>query len=212
MMTKKLKLNDISKDGDTQLIEINPEELVPLPPPYDKEEELPRFKKLTQDQRERLVCNLDGVVSYAALPKPGNKEEEEKYIGLFISGFKKLLSKENNWTFLQPLLLSLDYCARCQTCNDACPIYLASGRNDLYRPHYPSEIFRRIIEKYAKRGGKSISKLKGTGIELNWAKTSRLYGLSYRCNLWRRCAQTCPLGVDNALITRALRKLFSQEL
>ncbi|HUT67375.1 MAG TPA: (Fe-S)-binding protein, partial [Dehalococcoidales bacterium] len=210
MAKKNLKLTDISKDGDTQLIEINPEELIPLPPPYDKLEELPGFKQLTEEQRGRLVCNLDGVVSYAALPKPREKEEEKKYIEQFVSGMKKLLSKENNWTFLQPLLLSLDYCARCQTCNDACPVYVASGKNDLYRPTYRSEIFRRLVNKYVKPGGKLRAKLTGGDIELNWATISRLYELSYRCNLCRRCAQVCPLGVDNGLITRELRKLFSQ--
>ena len=56
------------------------------------------------------------------------------------------------------------------------------------------------------------AKLTGKDIELNWATITRLYELSYRCNLCRRCAQTCPMGVDNALITRELRKVFSQEL
>ncbi|MBM3334862.1 (Fe-S)-binding protein, partial [Candidatus Sumerlaeota bacterium] len=36
--------------------------------------------------------------------------------------------------------------------------------------------------------------------------------LSYRCNLCRRCAQTCPIGADNGLVAREIRKLFSQEL
>jgi len=209
---RKLKLTDISKGEDTQLIDINIDEMMPLPPPYDKVEELRGFKQLTDDQRERLVCNLDGVVSYAALPKPKNKEEEKKYVEQFVSGLKKLLSKENNWTFLQPLLLSIDYCAQCQTCCDACPIYLASDRNDLYRPTYRSEIFRRLVNKYIKPGGKLRAKVTGGDIELNWTTISRLYELSYRCNLCRRCAQSCPMGVDNALISRELRKLFSQEL
>ena len=210
-MKKNLKLTDISKGGDTQLTEINIDELIPLPPPYDKIEELPGFKRLTEDQRERLVCNLDGFVS-SALPKPRNKEEEKKYVVQFVSGLKKLLSKKDNWTFLQPLLLSLDYCAQCQTCNDACPIYLASGKNDLYRPTYRSEIFRRLVNKYVKPGGKLRAKLNRGDIELNWTTITRLYELSYRCTLCRRCAQFCPMGVDNALITRELRKLFSQEL
>jgi Fe-S oxidoreductase len=210
-MKKKLKLTDISKGGDTQLTDINLDELIPLPPPYDKPEELPGFKRLTEDQRERLVCNLDGVIALA-LPKPKNKEEEKKYVEQFVSGLKKLLSRENNWTFLQPLLLSLDYCAQCQTCSDACPVYLASGKNELYRPIYRSEIFRRLVNKYAKPGGKLLAKLNKRDIELNWATITRLYELSYRCNLCRRCAQACPMGVDNALITRELRKLFSQEL
>ena len=210
-MTKKLKLTDIAKGKDNQLTEVNIDELIPLPPPYDKAEELPGIKQLTRDQRERLVANLDGFVALA-LPRPKNNEEEKKYIEQFISGLKKLLSKENNWTFLQPLLLSLDYCARCQTCNENCHLYLASGKNDLYRPTYRSEIFRRLVNKYVKPGGKLRTRFDGADIELNWATVSRLYELSYRCNLCRRCTQACPLGVDNALITRELRKLFSQEL
>jgi len=210
-MKRDLKLTDLSKAGDTQLTEVTIDELIPLPPPYDKVEELPGFKRLTKDQRERLVCNLDGVVALA-LPKPQNNEEEKQVVRQFVSGLKKLLSRENNWTFLQPLLLSLDYCTQCQTCNDACAIYLASGKNDLYRPTYRSEIFRRLVNKYVKPGGKLRAKLNQGGIELNWTTITRLYELSYRCNLCRRCVQSCPMGVDNALIARELRKLFSQEL
>ncbi len=36
--------------------------------------------------------------------------------------------------------------------------------------------------------------------------------LAYRCTLCRRCAAACPIGVDNALLARELRKLFSMEL
>jgi Fe-S oxidoreductase len=208
---KSLKLTDITEDGEERLTEIDIKELIPLPPPYDKVEELPGIKEPTEDQRRRLVCNLDGAVALA-LPRPKNLEEEEKYINQFISGLRKLLNRENNWTFLQPLLLSLDYCMRCQTCNDACHIYLASGKNDLYRPTYRTEIFRRLVNRYGRPGGRWLKKLGGGDIRLNWATISRLYELSYRCNLCRRCAQACPVGVDNSLITRELRKLFSQEL
>ena len=209
---KRLNLTDISQDADAQLTDINVDELIPLPPPYDSVGELPGFKQLTEDQRQRLVCNLDGVISYAGLPKPESEADKEKYVEQFLAGLNKLLNKENNWTFLQPFLLSLDYCAQCQTCNDACPIYIASGMNDLYRPTYRSEIFRRLISKYEKSGGKLHARLTGKDIELNWATITRLYELSYRCNLCRRCTQTCPMGVDNALIAREIRKVFSQEL
>ncbi len=210
-MKRKLKLTDISKEAEKQLAQVDMERLLPLPPPYDKAETLPGMKKLTDEQRKRLVCNLDGFAALG-LPWPQNQEEERGYTQQFITGLKKLLSHKDNWTFLQPLLLSLDYCAQCQTCSDACHVYLASGRDDLYRPIYRSEIFRRLVHKYARPGGKLRAKLGGSDIELNWASISRLYELSYRCNLCRRCAQACPMGVDNALITRELRKLFSQEL
>ena len=139
-MRKALNIKDFSKHGDTQLTVINFNELMPLPPPYGRAEEQPRWEKITDGQKERLMCNLDGVVA-TNLTKPKNVEVEKRYIELFLSGLRKLLSQEDNWTFLQPLLLSIDYCAQCQTCNDACPIYLASGENDLYRPTYRSEIF-----------------------------------------------------------------------
>jgi Fe-S oxidoreductase len=205
---KKLKLNDISKNEGRPLSVVNAEALVPLPPPYDK---TPVFKPLTAEQQTRYSCNLDGFVALN-LPAPKDKIEEEKYVTLFIHGLKKLLTRENNWTFLQPLLLTLEHCVNCQTCSDACPVYTAAGRNEIYRPTYRAEIFRRLIKKYTQKGGKLLTKLNGTDTGLNWTTISRLYELSYRCTLCRRCAQACPLGVDNALVTRELRKLFSQEL
>lgn len=208
---KKLRLEDFSQRGDTQLTQINLDELTPIPYPFDKIEEELGWERITEEQKDRLVCNLDGVVALS-LPTPQNEEETSRYVDLFISGLEKLLSRVNNWTFLQPLLLSIDYCAQCQTCNDACAIYIASGRNDLYRPTYRSEIFRRLVNKYVRPGGKLLAKLHKRGIELNWATITRLYELSYRCTLCRRCTQSCPMGVDNALIARELRKLFSQEL
>ncbi len=210
-MKKSLRLEDFSRDGESQLTQVNIDELIPLPPPYDKTEEQPEWRGISKEQKDRVVCNLDGVVALS-LPKPQNQEEEERAVQQFAAGLRKLLTRENNWTFLQPLLLSIDYCAQCQTCNDACPIYLASGKNDLYRPTYRSEILRRLVDKYVKRGGRIRAKLRRGDVELNWTTITRLYELSYRCTLCRRCAQSCPMGLDNALITRELRKLFSQEL
>jgi len=210
-MKNNIKLSDISKNGNELLSTVEIDELVPLPPPYDKIEEQPGWKKITDAQKERLVCNLDGVIALN-LPKPKSQEEEQKYVDLFVSGLKKLLSKENNWTFLQPLMLSIEYCVGCQTCNDACPVFTSSGKNEIYRPTYRSEIFRRLVKKYVKPGGKILTKLTNEDIDLNWTTITRLYELAYRCTMCRRCAQTCPMGVDNGLITHELRKLFSQEL
>jgi Fe-S oxidoreductase len=210
-MKKTISLNDISIEGDDNLTEIDIARLVPLPPPYDKIEEQPDWKKISDEQKKNIVCNLDGVVSLS-LPTPKDEAEEKLYVEKFVSGLKKLFSKENNWPFLQPLLLSVEYCAKCQTCNNACPVYEESRKNEIYRPTYRSEIFRRLIHKYTKRGGRLLSKLRGDSIDLNWTTITRLYELSYRCTLCRRCAQACPMGLDNALLTRELRKLFSQEL
>jgi len=210
MKNNELRFREFFENADSQLVKIEINHLIPLPSPYDKSQ-VSAWRELDTDQRRRLVCNLDGFIA-AGLPVPQNAAEEQKYIDQFVKGLKKLLSRESNWTFLQPLLLSLDFCVKCQTCCDSCHIYLASGRNALYRPAFRSEIFRRLVNKYARKSSSLLSRFGVDEIKLNWATISRLYELSYRCNLCRRCAQACPMGVDNALITRELRKLFSQEL
>jgi len=211
-MTKPLTLDDFSRTDLDQVAEVKPEDLVPLPPPYDKAEELPPFKEVTAEKREQVDFSLDGF-SALGLRKLQTDEEEKELVEKFLTGLRKLFTKENNWLFLRPLMITTDHCARCQTCVQACPVFEMSGGHDLYRPTYRSEIFRRLVEKHVKPGGGLWSRFKGsTGIELNGPMIRRLAELAYRCTLCRRCAQTCPIGVDNALVTRELRKLFSQEL
>lgn len=205
-----MKIEDISKKSE-QLIRIKPEDLMPLPYPYDTPDADPAMRELTQDQKNRYEASLDGVLAIG-IPKPETKEIEEELIRKFLSGLTKLLTKENNWTFLQPLLHSLEYCVKCQICNDSCPVYMASGKQEIYRPTYRPEILRRIINKYLKKQSTLSLKLTGSDIELNWTLIARLAELSYRCTLCRRCAQVCPLGVDNGLISHEIRKIFSQEM
>jgi Fe-S oxidoreductase len=205
---KDLNLNDISKPTE-QMTVIKAEDLPPLPPPFDdfNSKDLP---VLDPEKVAHLENTLDGTIALS-LPKPETKEEEEKLVLAFLKGLEKLFQKNNNWEFLQPLTLSMEHCAKCQTCSDACPVYEMSGNNELYRPTYRSEIVRRIYKKYVKSGGKLLTKFTGD-IDLNWKTVSRLAELAYRCTLCRRCASVCPVGVDNGLINHDLRKLFSQEM
>jgi Fe-S oxidoreductase len=208
---KSLDVEDFGKHEGEQLTSIDLTDLLPLPPPYDKLDEQPEWKQIKSEQKKDMVCNLDGVVA-CSLPQPKDEAEEKEIVEKFVSGLQKLLTKENNWTFFQPLMLTLEYCAKCQTCIDACHTYEMSGQNDLYRPTYRAEIWRRLVNKYAKEGPQWLAKFKHGDIDLNFTTVSRLYELAYRCNMCRRCAQACPMGVDNALVTHELRKLFSQEL
>ena len=208
-MNKKLKIEDFSRPGG-QVTEIDPAELIPLPPPYDKMEK-PPIRKLTDEQRKRMDASLDGVVAIGLAP-PASPEEEKAFIEKFLAGIEKLFSVEDNWTFLQPLVHTLEYCVKCQICSDACPVYVASGRQEIYRPTMRPEILRRIISKYVKKEHPLLRKFKSSDIELNWQTLARLAELAYRCTLCRRCAQVCLLGCDNALISREIRKLFSQQM
>jgi Fe-S oxidoreductase len=210
-MSDTVRIKDIGLAGDQMLSPVDLERLIPLPPPYDGPDAGPAWKALKPEARERMVCNLDGVVALS-LPHPANEEEERRLVDLFADGLRKLLTRENNWGFLQPLTLALENCVSCHTCSDACHIFKASGEQEIYRPTYRSEVWRRLVKRYVKPAGELLAPLTGADVDLNWTTVSRLYELAYRCNLCRRCAQVCPIGVDNGLIAHELRKVFSQEL
>jgi Fe-S oxidoreductase len=205
-----MKAEEISTKRGEDLVNLRPEDFSPMPEPYtDYTDEA--VEELKDDQKERWEHSLDGV-SCLTIPKPETPEEEERLVKSFLSGLEKLLTKENNWTFLQPLALSLEYCTKCQTCADACPVFEASGGKDIYRPTFRADVLRKIWKKYLTPGGKILAGFRGHDIDLNWETVARLMELSYRCTICRRCTQVCPVGVDNGLITHELRKLFSQEM
>jgi Fe-S oxidoreductase len=209
-MNRRIKVEDIGKKSD-QLTHVAKEDLKPLPPPYEKPESWPDWPPLTEKQRAAAESSLDDTIAIG-IPHPKSKEEEDELVRKFLSGLEKLFQKQNNWGFLQPLKLSMEHCAQCHTCSDACHIYEASGNNPVYRPSYRSEVLRRLYHKHVKTGGKLLSAWRSGEIDLNWTTVARLAELSYRCNLCRRCAQTCPIGVDNGLIAHEIRKLFHQEM
>ena len=204
---KKLKsFSEIACLGDDPLAPVSVDELMALPgvdqPPLTS----PKARWL-----DTYDLSLDGF-SDLDVPKPTTPEEQERLVQGFLSGLHKLFDRENNWPFVKNLQLAMDYCVRCQTCSEACHVYLGSGRQEIYRPTFRSEILRRLYQRYVTTGGKLLGPFLGAGIELNFKTVWRLLELSYRCNLCRRCATVCPVGIDNALIAREIRKLFSQEL
>jgi Fe-S oxidoreductase len=204
-----IKIEDISRPSPLATLQCD--QLIPLPPPYDAADVLPPPKALSQKVLDRCDTSLDGYLAVGA-DRPQTPAGEQQLVEAFLRGLEKLLSRNDNWPFLKHLQLSLDHCARCQTCIESCPIYTASGREEVYRPTYRSEVFRRIVKKYTRRGGTLLARLSGEDVNLNSTAILRLLESSYRCSLCRRCAQACPMGVDNALLTREIRKLFSQEL
>jgi len=143
MHTKsRLKISDIGKNPDTPLVTVTGDDLMALPYPCHNLAH-PGTGRLTENQESSFEHGLDGTVAMG-MPKPQSAAEEEELVGRFLTGLRKLFSKEHNWTFLQPLLLSTEYCVKCQTCSEACPVYVASGRQEIYRPTYRSEVLRRL--------------------------------------------------------------------
>ena len=115
---REVKISDLSKPGG-QLTELDPSKFTKLPPPYEDWDD-GEMKQLTDDQKTRIEHGLDGI-SAIGLSKP-SREEQDRMVAGFLEGLQKLLTKEDNWTFLQPLLLSLENCVKCNSCADACPV------------------------------------------------------------------------------------------
>ncbi len=197
-MNRPVKLSDMFRCDREPLVHLENEDLMPLPAPFESPSKDRDWKPLTAQARERYECGLDDTC-VLNLPRPKSKPEEDALVARFLSGLDKLFAKENSWTFLQPLLLTMEHCTKCQTCSNACHIYEASGQNELYRPTFRAELLRRLYFKYVKHGGMLASWQHGD-ITLNWPLVARLAELSYWCNNCRRCAQTCPIGADNGLV------------
>ena len=94
-----------------RLAYIHLQDLLKLPPPYDSGDE-PELQEPNPEWSEKYVTELDGYIAIDEPWKPQNEEEEKELVERFLSGLRKLLDREANWTFLQPLMLSLEYCAR----------------------------------------------------------------------------------------------------
>ncbi len=203
-MSKDLQINDVSKNTE-KLATVKNEDLMPLPADFVEKP----WADLPEELKEKYACILDDV-NILQIPMPKTVKEEEELVNKFIDGMRKLFTKENNWTFLSMLETTMEHCAKCNTCSESCHLFEATGGNEMYRPNYRTEIFRRIYKKYVKK--EPFSRWRNGDIDLNWRTVARLGELAYRCNICRRCAQTCPIGADNALVAREIRKIFSQEL
>ncbi|MBU2490213.1 MAG: (Fe-S)-binding protein [Proteobacteria bacterium] len=204
MANSPIHFKDFGKDT-IQFRHISPDDLSPLPGDFENKPWTP----LSEEVKEKYAAILDDTC-ILPIPMPKTKEEEEELVNKFISGMRKLFQRENNWTFLAMLETTMEHCAKCQTCSESCHLYEATGGDEMYRPNFRTEIFRRIYQKYVKKD--PLARWRHGDIDLNWRTVARLGELAYRCNICRRCAQACPIGVDNALVAREIRKIFSQEM
>ncbi len=206
-MKDQIKIKEFSRESITPLVKMELNDLMKLEI-LDGE---PALKEPPQSWTEKYDFTLDNHAA-VGIPIPKNDQEKEELVKKFLKGLEKELTREGNWTFLQQVMLSLDYCAKCGACEEACPIYVASGRKNIYSPLYRSEILRRIYRKHFTSSGRLLGKFISGDIEETWQLITRLIELSYRCNICRRCAQACPIGIDNGLIAHEIRKIASQEM
>jgi len=143
---------------------------------------------------------------YRALADSVLRPDEPK-VDKFLAAMARSLKKKDNWTFWLPYVLSLDYCMKCGTCAEVCPVYLASGRQEIYHPVARSEMLRNVYRRYFTLGGKLWPSLIGAK-DLTEEGLNALAESFYRCTVCRRCAYVCPVAIDNGLIVREGRKIL----
>lgn len=206
--TKHLKPRDMARSADV----LSPvDDLATLPAPYDVNGLEPGFKEPKEQWAAEHCASLDGFIALDTLKRPETKEEEDEFVRRFLAGLEKLFQDANR-NAVQPLALTMEYCAKCNTCSSACHIYKAANGDEIYRPSFRADVLRRMYKRHFTPSGKYLGNFVGADVEVNWESIARLGESAYRCNLCRRCGQACPMGLDNGLVAREIRKLFSQEL
>lgn len=163
--------------------------------------EAEKAEKKEEKKEPKRVFDEYRALSDESLQPEKSKEKE------FLEAMGSFLEEDNNQTFLKPYLHNLDLCVKCGTCAETCPVYLASGRKEIYNPVYRSEMLRKIYKRYFTTTGKIFRGLAGAK-EVNNEDLNALAEASWRCSICRRCAVACPVALDNGLMTREIRKIF----
>ncbi|MCS7229663.1 MAG: (Fe-S)-binding protein [Candidatus Kryptonium sp.] len=114
----------------------------------------------------------------------------------------ELLDKQLN----QPLKSSLEVCARCGICAEACHYYVSEPKLE-HVPAFRAEQLRKIYRRKYNFFGKYFPWLVNAQ-ELDEEQFNKLVEIAFsECTLCRRCTFNCPLGVDTPLVMRVIRAI-----
>ena len=112
----------------------------------------------------------------------------------------EVLEKQLN----RPLAASLEVCARCGLCAEACHYYVADPEPK-HIPAYRGEQLRSVYRRKHNFFGKFLPQWVKAK-DLDETTLERLAEIAFsECTLCRRCTFNCPLGVDTPLMMRAVR-------
>jgi Fe-S oxidoreductase len=104
------------------------------------------------------------------------------------------------------LRLYMDLCAKCGTCAEVCPVYYGK-QEPKYNPAHRADLLRGLYKRHNTLAGKLLGKLAGAQ-DFDQARFEEWRDVFYSCTACRRCAQYCPFGIDNSVITRKARTIL----
>ena len=104
------------------------------------------------------------------------------------------------------LRLYMETCAKCGTCASQCPVYYGKPERR-FNPAARSDLIRSVYKRRCTTSGKLFGPLVGAkdfdpAVITGWLEDF------YYCTGCRRCANFCPFGIDNSVITRTGRAVL----
>ncbi|MCL5265251.1 MAG: (Fe-S)-binding protein [Chloroflexi bacterium] len=106
------------------------------------------------------------------------------------------------------LAAALETCVRCGICAESCHYYVADPRPE-HVPAYRAEKLRQIYRGLFDPIGRIAPGWVGA-VPVSDQMLDSLVETSFAsCTMCRRCTVNCPMGVDNALVVRAIRSLLT---
>jgi len=103
-------------------------------------------------------------------------------------------------------VLAMESCVKCGACAENCHTYLGTkDPNNI--PTNRAELIRKIYRRYFTLEGRWFGKLVGAE-DLNLDIIEQWYSYFYQCNECRRCAMSCPFGIDTCEVTFVARQIL----
>lgn len=141
------------------------------------------------------------------------KEKELNDIGVAITPPdqlpNRLLSEVSNILKIsRAVRVMLDSCTKCGACARACHSYLGT-EDSCNIPALRAEFLRTFYQKNFTAIGKLVALLTGAQT-ICPEDIEHWINYSYQCNLCRRCAYYCPMGIDTAETTMAMRYVLAK--
>jgi len=103
-------------------------------------------------------------------------------------------------------VMAMESCVKCGACAENCHTYLGTkDPNNI--PTNRAELIRKIYKRYFTLEGRWFGKLVGAE-DLTLDVLEQWYSYFYQCNECRRCAMSCPFGIDTCEVTFVGRQIL----
>ncbi len=103
-------------------------------------------------------------------------------------------------------VMAMESCVKCGACAENCHTYLGTkDPNNI--PTNRAELVRKVYKRYFTPEGRRFGKLVGAE-DLTLDVLEQWYSYFYQCSECRRCATSCPFGIDTCEVTMVARQIL----